>query len=68
MTMDEVRVIAKQWNLKTANSNKADLIRSIQVANGNIGCFNTAAPANCLQTDCMWAVDCLWYSVCVNPC
>lgn len=67
MTMEEIRVIAKQRNLKTGSVSKTDLIRSIQSANGNVACFNTVAPAACQQANCMWSGDCLWHSVLVRP-
>jgi hypothetical protein len=59
MKMDEIRTIARQWNLKTGNLKKADLVRSIQAAEGNTACFGTPARENCRQSDCLWREDCL---------
>lgn len=58
MNISEIRAIAKQWNLKTTNISKADLIRSIQAAEGNIPCFNTPARGWCREVDCLWMLDC----------
>lgn len=58
MNIAEIRAIAKQWDLKTTNIRKADLIRCIQAAEGNIPCFNTPARAQCREFDCLWMLDC----------
>lgn len=58
MQMDEVRVKAKALNLKTARMKKADIIREIQVAEGNFPCFETALDY-CDQMDCCFRDDCL---------
>lgn len=59
MKMDEIRTIARQCNLKTGNLKKADLVRSIQTAEGNSACFDIPGREQCLQTDCLWRKDCL---------
>jgi hypothetical protein len=38
---------------------KENLIRSIQLAEGNFPCFGTATAGLCDQTNCLWRVDCL---------
>ena len=58
MRMDEVRKKAKELGLKTARMKKEDLIRAVQVAEGNFPCFGTAA-GFCDQALCCWIEDCL---------
>nr|WP_320116320.1 Rho termination factor N-terminal domain-containing protein [uncultured Desulfuromonas sp.] len=58
MTVAEIKVIAKEMGLKTANMKKADLIRAIQVAEGNPACFATHSREICGQEICLWRRDC----------
>jgi hypothetical protein len=58
MQMQEIRTIAKDFGLKTTKQTKVDLIRSIQVAEGNFNCFATATDGVCDQMGCMWRDDC----------
>ena len=56
MKIAEVRTKAKALGLKAAGK-KADLIRSIQGAEGNPMCFGTRS--ECWETECCWRDDCL---------
>ena len=58
MQMQEIRSIAKNFGIKTSRQNKVDLVRSIQVAEGNFSCFATATDGVCDQTGCIWREDC----------
>lgn len=58
MQMQEIRTIAKNFGIKTSRQNKVDLVRSIQVAEGNFSCFATAVNGVCDQTACVWRDDC----------
>lgn len=58
MQMQEIRTIAKNFGIKTSRQNKVDLVRSIQVAEGNFSCFATAVNGVCDQTGCIWRDDC----------
>ncbi len=58
MKMQEVRDIAKKMKIRTANMKKADLIRTVQRAEGNGDCFGNRAE-KCGQTGCLWREDCL---------
>lgn len=58
MKLAEVKSRAREMNIKASGKNKTDVIRSIQVAEGNYPCFKTAA-GNCDQYDCYWRDDCL---------
>jgi len=58
MKMDEVRTKAKLFGIKTSQRKKADLVRQIQRAEGNFGCFGTAK-GYCDRVDCCFREDCL---------
>ena len=58
MSIYDIRVIAQNMGINPRKMNKADLIRSIQTAEGNTPCFKTKGEG-CDQTDCLWRSDCL---------
>lgn len=58
MTVKELRLMAKELNIKYVGQRKADLIRQIQKAEGNFDCFGTAVDG-CDQLQCLFRDDCL---------
>jgi hypothetical protein len=59
MKMEEVRAKAKVLGIKkTFGLSKAELIRSVQKAEGNFDCFGTAQD-ECDQYQCCFREDCL---------
>jgi hypothetical protein len=54
----DIRVIAKNMGIDPKKMNKTDLIKSIQIKEGNSPCYKTAG-SYCEQTDCLWRSDCL---------
>jgi hypothetical protein len=58
MTVKELRAIAKDLGIRTNNLRKAELIRAIQLAEGNFDCFGTAEDY-CDQLNCLFRKDCL---------
>jgi len=58
MTVKELRAIAKDLGIRTNNLRKAELIRAIQLAEGNFDCFGTAEDY-CDQLNCLFPKDCL---------
>ncbi|MBI4655094.1 MAG: SAP domain-containing protein [Nitrospirae bacterium] len=65
MTIKELQNIAKKKGVKATNLNrKADIIRTIQRAEGNFECFGTVTTGVCSQTDCLWLGDCRHSSLC----
>jgi hypothetical protein len=58
MKLEEVRTIAKVHNIKPGHLSKIDLIRTIQVEEGNFDCFGTAYSGVCDQVGCIWRGDC----------
>ncbi len=58
MNLTKIRSLAKDVGVKPAKKRKADLIRSIQRAEGSFDCFATAINRDCDQQDCLWREDC----------
>ncbi len=58
MKMDEVRSIAKWHSIKPDHLTKAELIKTIQIGEGNFDCFATAFDGECDQVGCLWREDC----------
>jgi len=58
MNMQEIRVMAKDFGIKTSRMSKAALIQNIQLSEGNFGCFSSATNAECDQVKCLWREDC----------
>jgi len=59
MTIQEVRSMAKSKGVKTANTmKKTDIIRAIQLSEGNFDCFGRASSGYCDQSGCGWKEDC----------
>jgi len=59
MNMQEIRVRAKDLGIKYSRLKKAELIQTIQLTEGNFGCFSTAITGECDQMSCLWRKDCL---------
>lgn len=59
MNLKDIKEIAKQRGVKAGKMKKEELIRSIQLAEGNFDCFGTALSGDCSQNDCIWRGDCL---------
>ncbi|MDH5613121.1 MAG: SAP domain-containing protein [Gammaproteobacteria bacterium] len=58
MNMQEIRELAKDLGIKTSRMSKIQLIRSIQLTEGNFDCFASAASSECDQMKCSWRDDC----------
>jgi len=58
MKLDEIKEIAKRHNIKAGKMKKADLVRAIQLAEGNKVCFDTGQAETCGQQACLWREDC----------
>lgn len=58
MNLTKIRNLAKGVGVKPAKKRKADLIRSIQRAEGSFDCFATAINGGCDQQGCLWREDC----------
>jgi len=58
MTVKELRAIAQDMGIRTKNLRKTELIRAIQLAEGNFDCFGRA-DGYCDQLNCLFRKDCL---------
>lgn len=58
MNMQEIRGLAKDFGIKTSNLNKVNLIKTIQITEGNFDCFASAIDGQCDQQKCVWRDDC----------
>jgi hypothetical protein len=63
MNMKTIRHLAKTLKVDTAQLSKTDLIKKIQLAEGNFDCYGSATSGECDQPDCVWRSDCLSESV-----
>ena len=58
MTVKELQKMAQGLSIKTTGLRKAELIKTIQSAEGNFDCFGTATDY-CDQVSCLFREDCL---------
>ncbi|MBI3481118.1 MAG: SAP domain-containing protein [Nitrosomonadales bacterium] len=58
MKLGDIRSIAKSHHIKPGHLSKAELIKSIQINEGNFDCFATACNGDCDQSGCLWRDDC----------
>jgi len=58
MNMQEIRERAKDFGIKTGRMNKVDLVKAIQLSEGNFSCFASAESGECDQMLCVWRDDC----------
>ena len=60
MKMQDLRVIAKEKGIDArVGRSKQDVIREIQVKEGNSPCFRIEMKDLCSQKDCLWRSDCM---------
>lgn len=58
MKLEDIKKRAKKLGIKFTGLSKTDLIRTIQIYEGNYPCFDTAHKY-CDRMDCCWRDDCL---------
>ena len=58
MKLEEIIEIAKLHEIKVGRLKKAELIRSIQLAESNSPCFNSGMVNICGHENCCWRGDC----------
>jgi len=59
MKWQKIRTLASEKGIKAMNMGKIELIRTIQLTEGNQPCFNTLKVEDCGQDNCLWRADCL---------
>lgn len=57
MIVKEIKKMAKEMGINGAKMLKVDLIRAIQVKEGNAPCYQTGI-TDCGQNGCCWWGDC----------
>lgn len=58
MKLEEVHGIAKAHGINPNNMFKTELIKTIQLKEGNFDCYATAYDGVCDQLGCIWRQDC----------
>lgn len=59
MNIKTIHHLAKNLKVETSQLSKPDLIRKIQLAEGNFDCYGSASSGDCDQLECAWRADCL---------
>lgn len=59
MNMKTIRHLAKTLKVESSQLSKTELIKKIQLAEGNFDCYGSASNGECDQVDCVWRSDCL---------
>ena len=58
MEADEIKAIARQKLVKGGKITKKELVRAIQLDEGNSPCFDTNTSKLCGQDNCLWRGHC----------
>jgi hypothetical protein len=67
MNMQQIRKMAKNLGIQTRQVKKCDLVKSIQIEEGNFDCFATAYSGECDQKKCLWKKDCFQLGKKLSP-
>jgi hypothetical protein len=59
MNLETIRYIARKKGVAPGALSKIQLVRRIQLEEGNLSCFATPESLRCHQFNCMWREDCL---------
>ncbi|MCK4643467.1 Rho termination factor N-terminal domain-containing protein [bacterium] len=60
MNISEIKKIASKHGVKIVRGmKKGDIIRAIQLEEGNFPCYGQAVEGECSQINCLWRKDCL---------
>lgn len=62
MNIQNLREIAKQRGVTPRKLGKIELVRTLQLEEGNFDCFAKAYAGYCDQSGCLWREDCLTLS------
>jgi hypothetical protein len=58
MNIERIKEIARDRGLKPGRMKKADLIRAMQIQEGNPPCYDTRRMADCGEDNCLWRESC----------
>lgn len=59
MTLTEIKAIAKKKKVVIGKLKKEELIKAVQVAEGNSPCFKASFAPSCAVMNCLWRSDCV---------
>ena len=59
MNVKDIKKVAKKMGIQAGKMKKADLVRTIQSAEGNTPCFQTGILSACDQEIVCWRSDCM---------
>lgn len=63
LAQKELIKLAKKYHVAASGLSKAELIRKLQVSEGNFDCYARASAGVCDQPACLWREDCLHESI-----
>ena len=63
LAQKELLKLAKKFNVAASGLSKTELIRKLQLSEGNFDCYARASGGVCDQPACLWREDCLLESV-----
>lgn len=58
MKLEEIRAFANLRGIRPGKLSKTELIKSIQLEEGNFDCYGSASLGECDQGGCHWREDC----------
>ncbi len=58
MKVNDIKEIARQRGINPGKLRKVDLVRAIQMDEGNPVCYMTGYKNECGQLNCLWREDC----------
>lgn len=58
MKLQDIKEIAASRGVKPGKAKKVELVRMIQVAEGNADCYASSIADVCNQDACLWRDDC----------
>ncbi|BCS53369.1 SAP domain-containing protein [Geobacter sp. SVR] len=58
MTFNQIRAIAAERGIRVAGMKKTEMVRAIQLQEGNQPCFDSGKAAECGQPGCLWVAAC----------
>jgi hypothetical protein len=59
MNIKDIQSIAKKMGITKKEHKKIDLVRTIQLTEGNIACFASERVNICGEDTCLWRKDCI---------
>jgi hypothetical protein len=58
METNELQTLAKSHGIDDKKLSKLEVIKNIQINEGNFDCFASASSGECDQENCCWREDC----------